>query len=162
MRPITVSPAIANSSYSLKCVGAHQESNIQWTKNWKPLSTSDRVHLADNKATLSFDPLHQSDAGVYACIVSEQGKVIPGISHELKVICEYTRMHYVVEYVFELICTGPTHEGFVLPLPNMIMAYCTGPSCSGCPVDAPQNVLIVQRGLLTVSRPMVYYFQILY
>ena len=76
----------------MQCVGAQHQSNIQWTKNGKPLSTSDRVHLADNNVTLSFDPLRPPDAGVYECIVTEQGKVIPGVSYELKVTCEYTRL----------------------------------------------------------------------
>ncbi|KAG5267318.1 hypothetical protein AALO_G00220410 [Alosa alosa] len=84
--PITATPPIADSSYSLKCVGAQQNAYIYWTKNGKTLSTSDTVHLADNNVILTFDPLRASDTGVYQCIANEQGNVIPGVPYELKVI----------------------------------------------------------------------------
>ncbi|KAL2102287.1 hypothetical protein ACEWY4_001455 [Coilia grayii] len=86
VRPVTSTPPIAEKTYSLQCAGALPGSNIQWTKNWKPLATSDRVRLTDSSSTLSFNPLRQSDGGVYDCIVTEQGKIIPGIIYELNVI----------------------------------------------------------------------------
>ncbi|XP_063073529.1 carcinoembryonic antigen-related cell adhesion molecule 5-like [Engraulis encrasicolus] len=86
VRPVTLTNSVLGSSYTLICDGASQNSLIRWTKNGKPLSTSDRVHLGDNDATLTFKPLQQSDSGVYACNATDQGKVIPGVPYELNVL----------------------------------------------------------------------------
>lgn len=94
MRPITATPPItAEIAYSLECAGAKSGASIQWTKNGKALSTSDRVYLSDSNVTLTFAPLNSSDTGTYQCIVKEQGEVIPGVPYELNVICKYIVIH---------------------------------------------------------------------
>lgn len=98
VQPVTETQPRANSSYSLQCVGAEEDSDIQWTKNGEALISSVRVHLNDNNDVLAFDPLSQSDTGSYQCIVTEQGRVIPAIPYELNVICKFMKMHAVVLY----------------------------------------------------------------
>ncbi|XP_062373899.1 carcinoembryonic antigen-related cell adhesion molecule 5-like [Sardina pilchardus] len=84
--PISSTPPIADSSYALKCVGAPQNANIQWTKDGNALSTSGRVQLSDNNAILTFDLLSNSDTGVYQCVANEQGSVVPGVPYKVEVI----------------------------------------------------------------------------
>ncbi|KAG5276925.1 hypothetical protein AALO_G00111440 [Alosa alosa] len=86
VQPNTEAQPRTNRLYSLQCAGAEQGSYIQWTRNGEALSTSVSVHLSDDNVFLIFDPLHPFDTGVYQCIVTEQGKVIPGIPYELNVI----------------------------------------------------------------------------
>lgn len=96
--PVTETQAVAKFSYHLQCFGAGKESNIQWTKNGEQLLTSDSVHLANNNASLKFEPLSQFDTGIYQCIVREQEVIIPGTQYVLDVICECMTIYNV--YIF--------------------------------------------------------------
>ncbi|KAL2102936.1 hypothetical protein ACEWY4_002104 [Coilia grayii] len=126
VRPLTPTPPILGSSYALECVGATQSSHIQWTKDGKPLSMSDRVHLSDNDDTLSFDSLRQSDAGVYDCTATEQGKVIPGVSYELKVLYGPLNPKITVWYQSGNRPAGPT----TLLLPGSPATFSCSAQCS--------------------------------
>lgn len=65
------------------------------------LSTSDRVHLNDDKDALSFDPLSESDTLILVyCQYKEQGKVIPGI--------KFDDTHDVV-YTLCMLCMNDIH-----------------------------------------------------
>ncbi|XP_062406678.1 hemicentin-1-like [Sardina pilchardus] len=86
VQPVTVAQPRTNTVYILHCGGAEKGSDIQWTKNGEALSASDSVHLSDDNVFLIFNPLHPSDTGKYQCIVTEQGKVVPGFPYELNVI----------------------------------------------------------------------------
>ncbi|XP_063073531.1 hemicentin-1-like isoform X2 [Engraulis encrasicolus] len=126
--PVLPTPAIVNYTYSLRCDGALPGfHSIQWTRFWKPLSTNDRVRLMENNTTLSFHPLSQFDNGLYNCIVTQQGKVIPGIMHTLNVI------YGPVNPELTLADNNPADRATILRPGSSVTFFCSAscsPSCT--------------------------------
>lgn len=59
-----------NHTFALTCETAGGVESIMWMHNWYPLYPDNRRNLSMDNATLTFDPVINSDSGPYQCVAS--------------------------------------------------------------------------------------------
>ena len=88
IRPSRVFVIAGESSVNLTCESQGSITNIEWTKDGKPLSFSNRFTLPWDNRTLLISPVERTDTGVYECRLSNPISAMT-TNYTMTVSCEY-------------------------------------------------------------------------